>query len=513
MKLKSNILKFSLFATGLAGIVAEYILSTLATYFLGDSIFQWTLIVSVMLFSMGVGSRLSRLLETDLLKKFIVIEFILSLLTSFSSLLAYTAAAYTVYTGIMIYSLSIIIGLLIGMEIPLVVRLNQEFENLKVNISSVLENDYYGSLLGGIFFAFVGLPYLGLTYTPFILGTINFVVALLLLMILWNYLNRPTQVQLGSFAVGVMILLATGFIMANPIILFGEQQRYKDKVVYSEQSRYQKIVMTQWKDHYWLFINGNQQLSTLDEAMYHEPMVHPVMTAYPNPREILILGGGDGCAAREVLKYSSVEAVKVVDLDPAITDLSMTHEVLVALNEGSLRDDRVEIINEDGFTFLEDHEGYYDIILVDLPDPKTVEIGRLYSFEFYKLCQKRLRPNGFLVTQAGSPYYATRAFNCVDITLQEAGFTTLPLHNQVLTLGEWGWIIGARNVSDSALLATFQGLEFNQQNTKWLNNEAMQLVTSFGKDFYDFDRQKPEVNRIHNPVLYKYYLQGNWDLY
>ena len=180
MKLKSNILKLSLFATGLSGIVAEYILSTLASYFLGDSIFQWTLIVSVMLFSMGLGSRLSRFLETDLLKKFIIIEFILSLLTSFSSLLAYTAAAYTVYTGIIIYSLSILIGLLIGMEIPLVVRLNDEFEALKVNISSVLENDYYGSLLGGLFFAFVGLPYLGLTYTPFILGGINFAVAIFL---------------------------------------------------------------------------------------------------------------------------------------------------------------------------------------------------------------------------------------------------------------------------------------------------------------------------------------------
>ena len=513
VKLKSNILKFSLFATGLSGIVAEYILSTLATYFLGDSVFQWTLIVSVMLFSMGLGSRLSRFLETDLLKKFIAIEFVLSILTSFSSLLAYTAAAYTVYTGIIIYSLSILIGLLIGMEIPLVVRLNEEFEALKVNISSVLENDYYGSLLGGLFFAFIGLPYVGLTYTPFILGTINFVVAVFLLISLWKFLPRPTRVQLGSFGLGVVALLVTGFFLANPIILFGEQQRYKDKVVYSEQSKYQKIVMTQWKDDFWLFINGNQQLSTLDETMYHEPMVHPVMTASPIPKQVLILGGGDGCAAREVLKYPSVESIKLVDLDPAITNLAQTNEILVKLNQQSLLNGKVEIINQDAYTFLEDHLGYYDVIIIDLPDPKTVELGRLFSYEFYLLCQRRLRPNGFLVTQAGSPYYASRAYKCVDITLQEAGFTTLPLHNQVLTLGEWGWIIGARDISDSALLKKFQALDFDHVETQWLNNEAMQLITSFGKDFYDLEGQEPEVNRVHNPVLYKYYLKGNWDLY
>ena len=161
---------------------------------------------------MGLGSRLSRFLETDLLKKFIIIEFVLSLLTSFSSLLAYTAAAYTVYTGIIIYSLSILIGLLIGMEIPLVVRLNDEFEALKVNISSVLENDYYGSLLGGLFFAFVGLPYLGLTYTPFILGGINFAVAIFLFIMLLEYLPRATQIQLSGFAAGAMALLVTGLV-------------------------------------------------------------------------------------------------------------------------------------------------------------------------------------------------------------------------------------------------------------------------------------------------------------
>ena len=150
--MKSYILKIAIFATGLSGIVAEYILSTLATYFLGDSVVQWTLIISVMLFAMGLGSRLSRYLETDLVIKFITIEFLLSLFVAFSPLLAYMASAFTVYTGMIIYTLAIIIGLMIGMEIPLVIRLNSELQELKINVSSVIENDYYGSLLGGVFF-------------------------------------------------------------------------------------------------------------------------------------------------------------------------------------------------------------------------------------------------------------------------------------------------------------------------------------------------------------------------
>ena len=203
MKLRSNILKLALFATGLSGIVAEYILSTLATYFLGDSVFQWTMIVSIMLFSMGLGSRISKSIKSNLLEKFITIEFILSVLSAFVSVITYSASAYYGYVGFVIYGLSVIIGLLIGMEIPIVIRLNDEFENLRVNVSTVMEKDYYGSLLGGVFFAFIGLPYLGLTYTPFILGTINFLVAIGLYIMLRNAVDSRLRTKLNLSSLGV----------------------------------------------------------------------------------------------------------------------------------------------------------------------------------------------------------------------------------------------------------------------------------------------------------------------
>lgn len=518
MNIRSGILKLALFATGLSGIVAEYILATLATYFLGDSVFQWTLIISVMMFSMGLGSRLSKSIKTNLLLSFVFIEFLLSFLVASSAMFAYSVAAYTIYSGLIIYSLSIAIGILIGMEIPLAIRLNHEFEELRINIANIVEKDYYGSLLGGLFFAFVGLPYLGLTYTPLVLGLVNFLVALTLLFLLWDILNTKRKQWIGSISMLILIVLISLFFIAKPLILYGEQNKYKDKIVFEHQSRYQKIVITQWKNHYWLYINGNQQLSSIDEVLYHEPLVHPVMQLHPYPQQVLILGGGDGCAAREVLKYSSVDNIVLVDLDPAITRLAQTNRVITDMNNHSLSNTKVEIINSDGYTYIENTLSFFDVIIIDLPDPKTVELSRLYSREFYTLCYKHLRPGGVLITQAGSPYFATKAFLCIGKTIERAGFTIAKMHNQIITLGEWGWIIGAKEHADSiSLKEKLQELTFENTDTKWINKEAMQMMTSFGKNIYISRNNQHtddiEINTIHNPVLQRYYLRGNWDLY
>lgn len=510
---KSNILKLALFATGLSGIVAEYVLSTLATYFLGDSVFQWTMIVSIMLFSMGLGSRLSRYISGDLLKRFIYIEFTLSLLTAFVSVITYLTSAYYGDNSLIIYGLSILVGLLIGMEIPIVMRLNDDYEELKVNVSSVMEKDYYGSLLGGVFFAFIGLPYLGLTYTPFILGSINFLVACLLIYILWHSIQSALKKQLIVLIALVAIVISSGAFTARRVIDFGEELRYKDRVIFSEQTKYQRIVITQSKEAYWLFINGNQQLSSIDEVMYHEPLVHPVMGLLKNPKHVLVMGGGDGGAVREILKYPTVEKITLVDLDPRMTELGQTQEWLVNMNQNALNHEKVEIINADGYTWLENNDEFFDAIIIDLPDPKTLELGRLYSYEFYQLCHKHLRPYGVITTQAGSPYYAARAFNCIDQTMTEAGFTTVPLHNQVVTLGEWGWVMGVKEGSKEMTKTALKSLRFEGVQTEWINQEAMTLMTSFGKKVFPDDDKPVEINRIHNPVLYKYYLKGKWDLY
>ncbi len=511
---RSPFLKLALFATGLSGIVAEYILSTLATYFIGDSAVQWSLIVSVMLFSMGLGSRLSKYFEGNLLLKFIGVEFALSLLVSFSSLVAYSAAGLTEYVGIIIYGMSILIGLLIGLEIPLVIRLNEEFESLKVNVASVMEKDYLGSLVGGLFFAFVCLPILGLTYTPFILGFINLMVAVGLFLTVRRELQKRANGGITIASGLILLCMFFGITKAENIILFGEQSRYKDKVIFSEQSKYQKIVITQWKDHYWLYLNGNQQLSTLDEDKYHEALVHPAVALSGQVKNVLVMGGGDGCAARELLKYPNIEQITVVDLDSMMTGLAKRHPVLTELNDSAFHHPKVTVQNADAFNWLEQAPGLFDLIIVDLPDPRSVELNRMYTAEFYSLCHLKLRPHGSLVTQAGSPYFATKAFRCIDTTMASAGFETLPLHNHVITLGEWGWVLGQKqDWSQGQLKERARKLDFKGVETQWLNAEAMLMMTAFGKDIYFKVEDSIAVNHIQNPVLYRYYLKGNWDLY
>ncbi|MBT28869.1 MAG: spermidine synthase [Thalassobius sp.] len=520
----SNILKAALFATGLSGIVAEYILSTLATYFLGNSVFQWTMVLSMMLFSMGLGSRISKFMDTHLLEKFVLIEFALSILVSVSALAAYTVSIYSSFNeklyiysfeldGTIIYMMSIMIGLLIGMEIPLVTRLNESYEDLRVNISNVMEKDYYGSLLGGVFFAFIGLPFLGLTYTPFVLGAVNFLVAVGLFFKFKKLIDKKFLFIINSAGVFVLIIITSGFLFSNDIIQYGEQKRYRDKVVYQDQSKYQKIVVTQWKNYYWLYLNGNQQLSSFDEWLYHEPMTHPAMKLVPGAKNVLILGGGDGCVAREVLKYPSVETIKLVDLDEKVTELGKKHPIFTSLNNNALNNEKVTVQNGDAYTYLQTTMEFYDVIIVDFPDPKTIELGRLFSLEFYKLCYQQLRPNGVIIVQSGSPYYATKAFYCIEKTIREAGFNTIPLHNQVLTLGEWGWVLGAKSIPEDKLKPVLRSLKFDDVDTRWLTNDAMSLITSFGKGLIELDSASVEVNMIHNPVLPNYYRNGNWDLY
>lgn len=521
---KSFILKAALFATGLSGIVAEYILSTLATYFLGNSTLQWSMVLSTMLFSMGLGSRISKIFQDHLLAVFISIEFILSLLVSFCAMLAYMASNYAIFNtsldiytfpfdGIVIYTMAILIGLLIGMEIPLVMRLNETFESLRVNVAAVMEKDYYGSLVGGVFFAFVGLPILGLTYTPFILGIVNFSVAFILVISFRKLLPNNARNITYIASAFVLFTIIWGIFNAENIINTGEQKRYLDRIIYQKQTKYQRIVLTNWKNDYWLYLNGNQQLSTFDEHLYHEPLVHPAMQLLDGPSEVLVLGGGDGCAVREILKYPSVKRIKLVDLDPEMTRLAMEHPVFLEMNDSALHHPAVEILNTDAYTYLESADEYFDAMIIDFPDPKTIELSRLYSFEFYSMCHKHLRPHGVMICQSGSPYYATKAFICIEKTMQKAGFQTLPLHNQVLTLGEWGWVLAAKNQESQAMWNRLHQTKLEGIPTKWLTQNGMRHIITWGKPLIELDSSRILINSVHQPVLPNYYNRGNWDFY
>jgi len=507
---RSLVLKSAIFATGVSGLVSEFVLATLASYFIGDTIVQWTIVLSIMLFTMGLGSHISKYVDKNILETFLLIEFVLSLLISLSPLIVYSIAGHTHFIHLVIYGLSALIGFCIGFEIPLVMRLNQQFENVAQNVSSVLSWDYVGSLIGGIAFAFWGLPELGLKNTAFIFGMFNMIVAVVLLMVYWKELvNSKRSIVGGALLVG--LILFSAFVKSEDIMLYGEQKRYKDKVVYVEQTKYQKLVVTSWLEHHWLYINGNLQLSTIDEFLYHEPMVHPVMHISKESNDILVIGGGDGFNVKELLKYAQVKSITLVDLDPAMTTLGKTYAPIVLANDSSLHNKKVTIINEDGFVFLQNSLKLFDIIIVDLPDAKGVDLNKLYTKEFYEMSNMHLRPNGHIITQAGSPYYATRAFECINKTIRNSGFETLKLHNQVLSMGEWGWIIGSKRFNRDQMINILHDPQFPTVSTRWLNQESVNLMTAFGKPL--IDTSDIRINTINDPVLYQYQLNANWNLY
>ncbi len=508
------ILKIALFATGCAGIVAEFVLSTLATYILGNAIIQWTVVMSLMLFAMGVGSRLSRHFHHRLLDAFVAIEFCLSILCAMSALLAYTLSALIDHDGLLIYSQAFAIGVLIGLEIPLVTRMNERYEALRVNISNVMEKDYYGALAGGLIFAFFALPHLGLTYTPIALGAVNFLVASVILWRFFHLLERK-WLLVSAFGATLAILVTLG-VLARPVITYGEQRQYVDTIVYAEQTPYQKIVMTRWKEYYWLYINGQEQFSTYDEQRYHEPLVHPAMRLSADPSETLILGGGDGLAAREVFRHPSVKRLTLVDLDPAMTNLASTHPALLAINEGSLKDPRTRVVNMDAFAFLEKDDQLYGVIIADLPDPDTIDLMHVYSVQFYEMIRRHLIRGGVFVTQATSPYFSAKAFRCILKTTAAAGMAVAPYHNSIPTMGQWGWALGmdASDTTAEAIRGRLMAADFSDLQTRFLNHDAMVSMLHFGKGVLEPELMDAvSVNTRMEPGLYRYYMEGSWGMY
>ncbi len=470
--------------------------------------------MSLMMFAMGLGSRISRLFHNRLLDAFILIEFLLSILCAISAILSYGLAALTSFISLIIYTQAFIIGCLIGLEIPLATRLNEEYEDLRINISGVLEKDYFGALFGGLIFAFLALPYLGLTYTPILLGSINFLVASFLL---WRFffLIQKKKILISFFTLSLVFLIFLS-IFAQPIIRYGEQQKYKDKIIFSKQTKFQKIVMTRWKEFYWLYINSQEQFSTFDEEKYHEPLVHPAMKLSHDVSQVLILGGGDGLAVREILKYKQVKKITLVDMDPVMTDFAKTHPVLLKINKGAMNHPKTEIVNEDAAVFMKKNEKMYGAIIIDLPDPDSIDLMHVYSEKFYRIIHKHLIKGGIMVTQATSPYFSNKAFLCIYKTVKAAGFSVLPYHNQIPTMGEWGWVLGVRaddldeiKLKNTAALITFEDIP-----TSFINHDAMVSMIYFGKGVFDsFSADEIHVNTELNPTLYNYYLSGSWGMY
>jgi len=477
----------------------ELIVATLSSYLLGDSITQFSFTIGFFLFAMGIGSLLSRSIKRHTLRWFIIVELSVAFFGGSSAVILYAvfSQAFIYYYAVMI-AISLAIGICVGLEIPLLTRIVADRSELSDALADVLSIDYLGALVGSIAFPVILLPLLGVTQTAFLMAIFNVVVGLMILRVFSYKLNPRWSTRLwimGASVTGMMIL---GAIFSTDITRVLEQQLYSSNVVYTEQTPYQRIVITTRGDDYRLFINGNIQFSTLDEYRYHEMLVHPVMNASRSRERVLILGGGDGFAVREILRYDDVAEIVVVDLDPAITELARDFPIMTRFNENALDDERVTILNEDAFSYVQDGTDIFNVIILDLPDPNNESLSKLYSDTFYRMLSNRLSPDGAFVTQSTSPYFARRSFWTIDSTIQAADFHTLPLHVNVPTFGEWGFIIGTPFATVDIAIPDFE--------LRYLTQESFDNARYFDPDIADSEDYNG-VNTLNNPILPRFYEQ------
>ena len=439
-----RILVISVFFVASCGLAYELIAGAMSSYLLGDSVLQFSTIIGCYLFAMGVGAHLSRYVrDADVLARFVDVELLIGLIGGPSAALLFLAFAWlaTPFRALL-YVLVFFIGSLVGMEIPLVMRaLHARQAGFADLVSRVLTFDYLGALAVALLFPLVLAPHLGLTRTAFAFGILNVAVAFWTIYSFGDAVSGARQRVLHAAL--IFVVLAAGFVASDRLVYWGERGMYGDEIVHSLTTPYQRLVITRWKDDLRLYINGNLQFSSRDEHRYHEALVHPAMQFLTGARSVLILGGGDGLALREILRYPSVRAVTLVDLDASVTTLFSSSAPLVALNHSSFRDPRVHLVNADAARWLEDGIDAFDVAFVDFPDPSSFALGKLYSVPFYALLAKRVAAHGLVVVQATSPYFAPHAYWCIDATLRAAGFHTFPYHAYVPSFGEWGFILAA----------------------------------------------------------------------
>ena len=490
-------LLFSVFVIASCGLAYELIAGALSSYLLGDSVMQFSTVIGTYLFAMGAGSWLSKYITRDLIGRFIQIELMVGLLGGFSAVglfmvFIWLSAPFKLVLYLVVFG----VGVLVGLEIPLVMRILKRELAFKDLVSQVLTFDYLGALAVSILFPLILAPYLGMVRTGLLFGLLNVAVALWAVHLFREQLPARRSLLLQSWT--VFGVLTAGFAGAGQLTSLAETHLYADEIVHAESTPYQRIVVTRWRDDLRLFLNANLQFSSHDEYRYHEALVHPGLAALPGAQRVLVLGGGDGLAVREILKYPQVESITLVDLDPAMTNLFSTAPALVALNQGALGSERVKVVNADALQWLEESRDYFDFIVIDFPDPSNFALGKLYSAAFYRLIEKRLSANGLLVVQSTSPLYARQSFWCVVTTLESVGFKTAPYHAQVPSFGEWGYIIAGRQAFTPATI--------DATKTRYLTPETLPGLFAFPADM---GRIPAEINQLNNQVLVRYF-EGEW---
>jgi spermidine synthase len=513
VKRKQFILLMAIFASGFCGMVAEFSVGTTVSYLLGNSIAAYTVSISVFMLAMGIGAIVSRQFpEGRELQMFLFIECALSVAAAGSTIFI-TQAARLGLAWVATVAISLLIGMLIGFEIPLLSRFNEQRKIvLKDNLAMVFGADYIGSFVAGMSYAWLLLPTFGTVLTPVFSGAINLVLAVMMgLVFLRAPKMRTARKGLGAFAVCSAVALTLLGLHGEDLAFDAEASLFKDPIVYVEQTSYQKIMMTEMKGRFCLHLNGGTQFCSHDEKRYHEMLVHPAMWVKPDARRVLVLGGGDGLAVRELLKYENVESITLVDLDPRMVELCSTHPIIIELNKHAFDDPRVTTVARDAYIWLQENLDIWDVIIIDLPDPRRVELAKLYSTEFYTTVRNHLNSDGVMVAQSTSPIHATEAFTTIWHTIGASGLNVLPYRANVPSFGDWGFNLAVRNdhMNSTQLRERLDAFE-ETVPLEVLNQDAVQAAMRFEKGIFPDDPEELAVSRLIHPTVHEAYQSGAW---
>lgn len=494
----------AVFVCAACGLIYELALITLGSYLTGNSITQTSLVLGFTMASMGLGALAVKPLLRWPVHAFAAVELTLGVVGALSVPMLYAAFAWLeLYTPVMLVA-SVAIGALIGAEVPLLMELLQRLrrQSASTAVADLSAVDYGGALIGGLAFPFVVLPVFGLLPGALLVGSLNVATAGVLVGWVFRHgLSRTAKVVVRLVSVTCLVGLGLAGLYADQFEVTARQRLYQFPIIHAERSAYQEIVLTSDRLRGFsdrdvrLYLDGDLQFSSLDEHRYHESLVHPAM-AGPH-RSVLIAGGGDGLALREVLAYGDAAEVTLVDLDPAVVDLARDYPWLSDRNDQAFEDLRVDVVSADVFSWARQYDGApFDVIVVDLPDPDSTATAKLYTVEFYGILGGLLDDGGRMVVQAGSPFFAPRSFWSIVESVEEAGLSATPYHVDVPSFGDWGFVLAGRGPEPPAVTVSPDAPE-----TQFVTPAVLDAAQIFPPDRLP---QGVESSTLLDPVILEY---------
>jgi spermidine synthase len=477
------------------GLVYELVAGAVSTYLLGDSVTQLSTVIGVHLSAMGVGAWLSKYVEERVAERFVDCQIAASFVGGLGGPLLYLTFAQSSHVRLVLYLLVASTGILVGAELPLLMRVLRRRVAFKDVVPRVLSLDYAGALVGALLFALLLLPNLGILRTGIVFGMLGVASALWGTWVLGTSLE-PRPLRIRAFV--ALAVLGGALALSQKIVQVADEALLLHPVAFTKQTEYQRIVLTQARSGVSLFLDGNLQFASIDEYRYHEALVHPAFAVAKKKENVLVLGGGDGLAVREILRHPEVASVTLVDLDKGMTELARELPLLRDLNQRSLYDPRVRVVNDDAMVWItEDHPGVpktFDVVIVDFPDPNNFALGKLYTVRFYRLLRERVAEGGVVSVQSTSPLVARRSFWCVVRSIEAAGFTARPYHALVPSFGEWGFVLAGKEALPLPAHVP-AGL-------RYLTDGTVASLFDIAPDMGPVD---VEVNRLNNQMLVRYY--------